>query len=70
VSAYRVGFGGLFSVVRKYAGGVNMSHQSAWICDLVQHLSALFRGEVPANLVLSNRLYLVLRNRPDRIAQS
>ena len=49
--------------------GRNYEHRRAWVRERVQHLSALFGIEVFAYSVMSNHLHLVLRNRPDRVAQ-
>jgi putative transposase len=49
--------------------GRNYAHRRAWVRERVQHLSALFGIEVFAYSVMSNHLHLVLRNRPDRVAQ-
>ena len=49
--------------------GRNYEHRRAWVRKRVQHLSALFGIEVFAYSVMSNHLHLVLRNRPDRVAQ-
>ena len=49
--------------------GRNYAHRRVWVRDRVQHLSALFGIEVFAYSVMSNHLHLVLRNRPDRVAQ-
>ena len=49
--------------------GRNYAHRRAWVRERVQHLSNLFGIEVFAYSVMSNHLHLVLRSRPDRVAQ-
>ena len=43
-------------------------HRKGWGRDRLQQLAAAFAIDVLADAVLSNHLYVVLRNRPDTVA--
>ena len=49
--------------------GQDFSHRKEWILDRMRELAGLFAIEVCGYSVMSNHLYLVLRNRPDIAGQ-
>ena len=45
--------------------GRDYSFRKAWVLDRLRHLAGLFAVEVCGYAIMSNRLHLALRNRPD-----
>ena len=56
---------GLLNIRR--VGGPSTSHRKAWIIDRLRALTGHFGVEVCGYAIMSNHLYLVLRNRPDSV---